>query len=98
MTVLHKYGHTKQGAQEVTESSTSTVSTTTTQWTWTPDNNNNDYDSGDYNPGQWEWKPPTTTTTETSFIETSHVQEPLSGDFKVRIVDMETTHNYYNSD
>ena len=41
-------------------------------------------DSGDYNPGQWEWKPPTTTTTETTFIETSPIQEPLSGDFKVR--------------
>ena len=41
-------------------------------------------DLGDYNPGQWEWKPPTTTTTETTFIETSPIQEPLSGDFKVR--------------
>ena len=40
---------------------------------WTPDPN----------PGQWEWKPPTTTTTETSFIETSNVAEPLSGDYKV---------------
>ena len=37
----------------------------------------------DPNPGQWEWKPPTTTTTETSFIETSNVAEPLSGDYKV---------------
>ena len=43
-------------------------------------------DLGDYNPGQWEWKPPTTTTTETTFIETSPIQEPLSGDFKVRNV------------
>ena len=40
---------------------------------WTPDPN----------PGQWEWKPPTTTTTETSFIETSNVAEPLTGDYKV---------------
>ena len=64
----------------VTESTTTTLSTTTTQWT----QGDNDYDSGDYNPGQWEWKPPTTTTTETTFIETSDVQQPLSGDYKVK--------------
>ena len=56
----------------------------TTQWEWKPDNQ----DNGQWKPdnqdnGQWEWKPPTTTTTETSFIETSQVAEPLSGDYKV---------------
>jgi len=48
-----------------------------------PDNDNNGQWKPDPNPGQWEWKPPTTTTTETSFIETSNVVEPLSGDYKV---------------
>ena len=33
--------------------------------------------------GQWDWKPPASTTTETTFIETSNVKEPLSGDYKV---------------
>merc|ERR1711976_574779 len=70
-----------ESTTKVTESTTA-KSTSTTQWTWTPENNG-DYDSGDYNPGQWEWRPPTTTTTETSFIETSHIKEPLSGDYKV---------------
>ena len=56
----------------------------TTQSQWQPDNQ----DNGQWKPdnqdnGQWEWKPPTTTTTETSFIETSQVAEPLSGDYKV---------------
>ena len=67
----------------------STPATTTTQWEWKPDNDNNNDgqwkpdNDGSYNPGQWEWKPPTTTTTETTFIETSNVAEPLSGDYKV---------------
>ena len=33
--------------------------------------------------GQWDWKPPASTTTETTFVETSNVKEPLSGDYKV---------------
>ena len=65
-----------------------TPATTTTQWQWKPDNDNNDGqwkpdNDGSYNPGQWEWKPPTTTTTETTFIETSNVAEPYSGDYKM---------------
>ena len=52
-----------------------------------PADNDNQDNNGqwkpDPNPGQWEWKPPTTTTTETSFIETSNVAQPLSGDYKV---------------
>jgi len=47
------------------------------------DQDNNGQWKPDPNPGQWEWKPPTTTTTETSFIETSNVAQPLSGDYKV---------------
>ena len=54
-------------------------------------------DLGDYNPGQWEWKPPTTTTTETTFIETSPIQEPLSGDFKVRNEYMAQSNSSYPS-
>merc|ERR1711936_998658 len=57
--------------------------TTTTQKPADNDQDNNGQWKPDPNPGQWEWKPPTTTTTETSFIETSNVAQPLSGDYKV---------------
>ena len=55
----------------------------TTQKPADNDQDNNGQWKPDPNPGQWEWKPPTTTTTETSFIETSNVAQPLSGDYKV---------------
>lgn len=41
------------------------------------------WSDGSQDQGQWEWKPPVTTTTETTFIETSQVKEPISGDYKV---------------
>jgi len=41
-----------------------------------------DKESNDYDSGEWQWPPPASAT-ETSFIETSDVKEPLSGDYKV---------------
>ena len=44
---------------------------------------NGQWSDGNQDQGQWEWKPPVTTTTETTFLETSQVKEPISGDYKV---------------
>lgn len=70
----------------------STTSSTTSGWqssTSSSGDNGQWQDDGQWGgqggggEGQDQWKPPVTTTTETSFVETSVVKEPLSGDYKV---------------
>ena len=61
---------------------------------WKPNNEGNDNwkpNDNDNNDGQWKpdnndngrWKPPSTTFKPPTFVKTSNVTEPLSGDYKV---------------
>jgi len=64
------------GSTTTTMSTTKSSATSSESWSWSPPASTQ---GGGWTP----WTPTTTATTETNFADSSSVQDPLSGDYKV---------------